>query len=130
MPRSSSRALCRNLADHDRRSRRKINSLPKHVASTTLTETTWNAEMLVGDAVAAVAQLKESGDGTLVKCGNGPFSRALLEAGLLDELYCPLLSRVNYGSISGSPALIGHRESAMQDSLETPGHQRSISMTM
>jgi hypothetical protein len=40
----------------------KINSLPKHVASTTLTETTWNAKVLAGDAVDAVAQLKESGD--------------------------------------------------------------------
>src|SRR2546423_14746090 len=64
----------------------KLNSLPKHVASTTLTETTWNAEVLAGDAIDAVAQLKESGDGTLVKYGNGPFSRALVEAGLLDEL--------------------------------------------
>ena len=42
----------------------KVNSLPKHVASTTLTETTWNAEVLTGDAIEAVAQLKESGDGT------------------------------------------------------------------
>jgi dihydrofolate reductase len=65
----------------------KVNSLPKHVASTTLTETTWNAEVLVGDAVEAVARLKDSGDGTLVKYGNGPFSRALVEAGLLDELH-------------------------------------------
>src|SRR2546423_11175415 len=59
----------------------KVNSLPKHVASTTLTETTWNAEVLAGDAIDAVAQLKESSDGTLVKYGNGPFSRALVEAG-------------------------------------------------
>jgi hypothetical protein len=27
----------------------RINALPKHVASTTLTETTWNAEVLAGD---------------------------------------------------------------------------------
>ncbi|BCK56667.1 dihydrofolate reductase family protein [Nocardia wallacei] len=65
----------------------KVNSLPKYVASTTLTETTWNAEVLTGDAVEAVAKLKESGEGTLVKYGNGPFSRALAEAGLLDELH-------------------------------------------
>ena len=64
-----------------------INSLPKYVASTTLTEATWNSEVLAGDAVDAVARLKESGDGTLVKYGNGPFSRALVEAGLLDELH-------------------------------------------
>jgi dihydrofolate reductase len=32
----------------------KVNALPKHIASTTLTETTWNAEVLAGDAVEAV----------------------------------------------------------------------------
>jgi hypothetical protein len=50
------------------------------------------------DAIDAGAQLKESGDGTLVKYGNGPFSRALVEAGLLDELHLsisPLRPRLN-----------------------------------
>lgn len=82
-----------------------INSLPKHVASTTLTETTWNAEVLeggAGGAVDAVARLKESGDGTLVKYGNGPFSRALVEAGLLDELH-----------LSVSPFVAGSGESLL-----------------
>jgi dihydrofolate reductase len=88
----------------------KINSLPKHVASTTLTETTWNAEVLVGDAVAAVAQLKDSGDGTLVKYGNGPFSRALVEAGLLDELH---LSISPFVAGSGESLLSGIRPTAM-----------------
>src|SRR3712207_2004244 len=83
----------------------KINSLPKHVASTTLTETTWNAEVLAGDAVDAVAQLKQSGDGTLVKYGNGPFSRALVEAGLLHEpdlCISPFLARSRGGLLSRS----------------------------
>jgi len=87
----------------------KINSLPKHVASTTLTETTWNAEVLAGDAVDAVAQLKESGDGTLVKYGNGPFSRALIEAGLLDELH-----------LSISPFVAGSGESLLSGISTTP----------
>ena len=64
-----------------------INSLPKYVASRTLTDATWNAEILPGDAVEAVGALKESGDGTLLKYGTGPFSRALIEAGQLDELH-------------------------------------------
>jgi dihydrofolate reductase len=84
----------------------KINSLPKHVASTTLTETTWNAEVLAGDAVEAVAQLKEAGVGTLVKYGNGPFSRALVEAGLLDELYLsisPFVAGSGESLLSGLP---------------------------
>jgi dihydrofolate reductase len=80
----------------------KINSLPKYVASTTLTETTWNAEILSGDPVEAVARLKADGDGTLVKYGNGPFSRALLEAGLLDELH-----------LSVSPFVAGSGESLL-----------------
>src|SRR3954468_10863613 len=88
-------AMTGDLAD-------KLNSLPKHVASTTLTETTWNAEVLAGDAVDAVAKLKESGDGALVKYGNGPFSRALVEAGLLDELH-----------LSISPLVVGSGESLL-----------------
>jgi dihydrofolate reductase len=80
----------------------KINSLPKYVASSTLTETRWNAEVLTGDPVDAVARLKEAGDGTLVKYGNGPFSRALFEAGLLDELH-----------LSVSPFVAGSGESLL-----------------
>ena len=82
----------------------KINSLPKYVASTTLTETTWNAQVLSGDALEAVARLKEEDDGTLLKYGNGPFSRALLEAGLLDELQ---LSFSPFVAGSGEPVLAG-----------------------
>lgn len=88
----------------------KVNSLPKYVASTTLTETTWNAEVLSGDAVEAVAKLKESGEGTLVKYGNGPFSRALAEAGLLDELH---LSVSPFVAGSGESLLSGIGATAM-----------------
>jgi dihydrofolate reductase len=88
-----------------------INSLPKHVASTTLTGTTWNAEVLPGDAVEAVARLKESGDGTLVKYGNGPFSRALVEAGLVDELH---LSISPFVAGSGESLLSGMTTTAME----------------
>lgn len=88
----------------------KVNAMPKYVASTTLTETTWNAEVLPGDAVHAVAKLKESGDGTLVKYGNGPFSRALIEAGLIDELH---LSVAPFVVGSGDSLLSGLAETAM-----------------
>lgn len=88
----------------------RFNSLPKYVASTTLTDTTWNAEVLEGDAVEAVARLKEAGDGTLVKYGNGPFSRALLEAGLIDELH---LSLSPFVAGSGESLLAGVGTTAM-----------------
>jgi dihydrofolate reductase len=87
----------------------KLNSLPKYVASTTLTETTWNAEVLPGNAIDAVAKLKESGSGTLVKYGNGAFSRALIEAGLLDELH-----------LSISPFVAGSGESLLSGISATP----------
>lgn len=87
----------------------KLNALPKHVASTTLTEATWNAEVLPGNAVDAVAKLKESGDGTLVKYGNGGFSRALIEAGLVDELH-----------LSISPFVAGSGESLLAGLSATP----------
>src|SRR6266508_6320495 len=64
-----------------------INSLPKYVASRTLTDARWNAEILQGDAVEEVAKLKESGEGTLLKYGTGSFSQALVEGGALDELH-------------------------------------------
>ena len=47
-----------------------INSLPKYVASRTLTGATWNSQILPGDAVEAAAKLKESGEGTLLKYGH------------------------------------------------------------
>ena len=65
----------------------RLNKLPKYVGSRTLSDATWNAEVLQGDAVDAVARLKAEGDGTLLKYGTGPFSQALLEGGQLDELH-------------------------------------------
>ena len=61
--------------------------MPKYVASRTLTDATWNSEVLEGDVVEAVARLKEGGDGTLLKYGTGPVSQALIEGGQLDELH-------------------------------------------
>ncbi len=65
----------------------KINAMPKHVASRTLTETTWNATVIEGDAAEAVAALKEQPGGDLLKYGTGELDRALLEHGLVDELH-------------------------------------------
>lgn len=93
----------------------KLNALPKYVASTTLTEATWNSRILAGNAVDAVAKLKESGEGTLVKYGNGSFSRALIEAGLLDELH-----------LSISPFVAGSGESLLAGISATPMNLASV----
>lgn len=64
----------------------RMNSLPKHVASRTLTELTWNATLLEGDVVEAVRELKHQPGGDLLKIGTGgSFSRTLLEHRLVDE---------------------------------------------
>jgi dihydrofolate reductase len=65
----------------------RFNAMPKYVASRTLTETKWNAHLLEGDAVEAVARLKEEDGGNLLKFGTGEFSKALLDAKLVDEYH-------------------------------------------
>jgi len=65
----------------------KINAMPKHVASRTLTEATWNATIIEGDVAEAVAQLKDQDGDDLLKFGTGELDRTLLEHGLLDELH-------------------------------------------
>ncbi len=65
----------------------RINSLPKHVASTTLTETTWNATLLSGDVADAVAELKQQSGQDLLKFGTGALDRTLMEHNLVDEFH-------------------------------------------
>jgi dihydrofolate reductase len=64
-----------------------INGIGKVVASTTLTEVTWNNSTLIeGDLVAVVKELKKQPGGTIALTGSISLIRALLAAGLLDEL--------------------------------------------
>jgi len=65
----------------------RMNDIPKYVASTTLTEVSWNATVLPGDVADEVAALKKQPGGMLLKYGTGPLDKTLLEHGLLDELH-------------------------------------------
>ena len=65
----------------------RINDMPKHVASRTLQEATWNASILEGDAAEAIARLKEQPGDDLLKFGTGELDRTLLAHDLLDELH-------------------------------------------
>jgi dihydrofolate reductase len=63
---------------------KRINVLPKYVASTTLTNPDWeNSTVLDGDLITAVTRL----DGTILMHGYGPVARTLLAHNLLDELH-------------------------------------------
>jgi dihydrofolate reductase len=63
----------------------KINALPKLVASTTLRETTWNAQLIKGDVVEAITKLKRGPGKAIMKYGTSRFDRTLVQAGLVDE---------------------------------------------
>lgn len=65
----------------------RINGMPKYVASRTLQDTTWNAEVIKGDVGAEVARLKKEGDGTLLKYGTGELDSALMKDELVDEFH-------------------------------------------
>lgn len=61
-----------------------IDRAKKYVASSTLDEVDWNAELLQGDAVSAIARLKQHpGEGLWV--GGVTLPSALADAGLIDE---------------------------------------------
>lgn len=65
----------------------KLNTLPKYVASGTLTSADWhNSQILSGDVVAAVTELKKQPGRELQVHGSGVLVRSLLDAGLVDTL--------------------------------------------
>ena len=62
-------------------------NVKKYVFSSTLDRADWNnTEVVRGDVVATVAELKAQDGGDIVLYGHGGVGQALLEAGLLDEL--------------------------------------------
>jgi dihydrofolate reductase len=65
----------------------RINNIPKHVSSTTLRETTWNATVIEDDVASFVKDLKQQPGGSIIKYGNGPLDVTLMEHGLIDEFH-------------------------------------------
>jgi dihydrofolate reductase len=64
----------------------RISAMPKHVASRTLSEVTWNAILLGPDIVGAIERLKAQPGKDLIKYGTSRVDGTLLRARLVDEL--------------------------------------------
>jgi dihydrofolate reductase len=66
----------------------RINAMPKYVVSSTLSEPGWaNTTVLTGDLLEDVAKLRDGHGGPILMHGYGPVAKALLGAGLLDEMH-------------------------------------------
>jgi dihydrofolate reductase len=63
----------------------RMNTLPKHVASTTLRSLDWNASLIEGDVPTAVAELKRQPGDDILIYGSGELVRTLAQRNLIDE---------------------------------------------
>ena len=75
------------ITDPDNPIAAALNTKPKYLASTTLTEPRWaNTTVLSGDLAAAIGELKAKPAGELQVHGSGALTRWLLENDLVDEM--------------------------------------------
>jgi dihydrofolate reductase len=76
----------------------KMNAMPKHVVSTTLTDPAWNNTTVIDSAVPeAVAKLKEGDGGPILIAGSRTLLHSLIPHDLIDE-YRLMIFPVTVGS--------------------------------
>ena len=63
----------------------RMNSLPKYVVSTTLSDMTWNAMLLQGDLAEALSRLKQEAGQDILIFGSGQLIHTLYARDLIDE---------------------------------------------
>lgn len=101
------------ITDPDDPFTERMNKLPKYVVSSTLSEGTWSpTTVLRGDAVRAVAELKQRPGRELQVHGSARLGDALLSAGLVDTLrlaVAPTVVRAGRRLLNGSGSPSGLR---------------------
>jgi dihydrofolate reductase len=90
---------------------KKMNTMPKFVASNTLEKAEWNASIIKGDLAAEVTRLKDQGGGDLLIYGSGNLVDQLTRLRLIDE-YRLMIHPVIVGS--GQRIFNGHAEATLQ----------------
>jgi dihydrofolate reductase len=63
----------------------RMNSLPKYVVSTTLSEVTWNATLITGDLTEELPRLKQEAGQDILIFGSGQLVQTLHARDLIDE---------------------------------------------
>jgi dihydrofolate reductase len=89
-----------------------LNTVPKYVVSTTLTNPTWNNTTVLPGDTDAIRRLKDSVDGDIAMSGSTTTVRWLLAHGLLDELHLLV-----------HPIAVGHGQRLFED---TPTHRFNL----
>jgi dihydrofolate reductase len=95
----------------------RMNQLPKHVASRTLSTMEWNATPLGPDVVAAVTELKQS-DRNLLIYGSGELVNLLLRHDLIDQYRLMIF-----------PVVVGHGKRLFDEGQDTKA-LRPVATTM
>ena len=91
---------------------KRMNRIPKFVASTTLQKATWNAEIIQGDLADEVRKIKSVPGKNIIKYGTGIVDRVLFENQLID-LLCLIVYPFILGHgthLAESPAITAHMD--------------------
>ncbi|UOY92360.1 dihydrofolate reductase family protein [Ectobacillus sp. JY-23] len=90
----------------------KMNSMPKFVASTTLKEVEWQANLIEGNVVEEIGRLKEQSGQSLLVYGSGDLIQTLLQHDLIDEYHVMI-----------HPVIVGHGKRLFQNGIDTKAFQ-------
>jgi dihydrofolate reductase len=89
--------------DRDGEFAEKMNTMPKHVVTTTLHELGWNASVISENVPAAVRTLKAGEGGPILVAGSATLLRTLLGHGPVDELRLMVFPVVIGGGLTVVP---------------------------